>query len=287
MPAVVGGLELGATFALVGLGLVLAYRATDTINFAHGELMLLGAYVVGRWNARGAYAFIWSVAVSLVIVALLGALLFRAILQRTVGLPPFVPIVATLGFASIADGVMNLIFGSQQYTITIPGAPTGSLHLAGATFGSNGVVLATVSYAIAIGVVLLMRFTGVGMRVRQAGQNALLASQGGTNVRRVYLLSWATAAALAALAGITYGSTNVVNPAMEELAFLALPAILLGGLDSMFGAIVGGVLIGLLQSFISTYWNGAYVSVSTYTVLLLVILVRPQGILGTRQVARV
>jgi branched-chain amino acid transport system permease protein len=284
--SVVGGFLLGGTYALIALGLVQAFRSTGTFNFAHGQLMILPAFFVATWMADGAMPFVQALVASLAITALLGMAMFLFVLRRTIGLPHFVGFAATLGVAAILDGYMQMRFGSIQIGITFPGLPSGSVTIFGAGVSQVAIIFALAALAIAIAVVVLMRFTKLGIRIRAAGQDAVLASQGGINVRRVYLGSWALAAVLAACAGIVYGSTNIMDLSAVGLALGAFPAIVLGGLDSVEGAVVGGVVIGLLQSFAASYMGGQYTNVVTYSVLLVVLLVFPSGFFGTKDVTR-
>jgi branched-chain amino acid transport system permease protein len=286
MSAIIGGLVIAGTLSLIALGLVLIYRATDTFNFAHGQFMLLPAFLVGRWQTDTAMPFVVIFLLAIAITAAMGAALYKAVLQRTVGLPPFMPIIATLGFASMADGVLGIIFGSSTYTITIPGMPTGVVEIFSVRVRSQTVALTLLSFALAGIVAAYMQYTESGARIRAAGQNAILASQGGINVSRTYLGSWIGASVLAALAGITYGSTNIVAPTIVGLALLTFPAILLGGADSIFGALVGSIVVGLVQGFTAAYWGGNLVNVTTYLLLLVVLLWRPQGLFGTSIVSK-
>lgn len=285
--SVIGGLSLGGTYALISLGIVLAYRATATFNFAHGELMLLPAYMVGAWQSHHTAMFGVSLAAALAVVATVGIAFYLLVLQRTTGLHQFMGIVATLGLAAVMDGVMQLIFGSPEYTIHISFLPHGVVTLDGARFSATTLTLMGFSLFLAIAIALGVRYTNVGRRLRAAGQDPLLASQSGVNVRRFYTWSWAAAAVLAGVAGIVYGSTNVVDFSLTNVALLAFPAILIGGLDSIEGAVVGGLAIGLFQGFVATYLSSQYLDVLTYTLLLAVMLLFPGGLFGTKQVARV
>ena len=285
--AVVGGLTLGAVYALVALGVVLIFRATDTFNFAHGHFMLLGAFLVGKWQLDSKAPFALVLVASLLIVGAVGALLYWLILRRTVGRPHFIPVIATLGFAAVADGAMSRIFGSRQYALRMPGLPSGNTTVLGASFSTASLVITAFAIVLATAVVLAFRYTTIGIKVRAAGQDPLLASQRGINVHWVYVGSWAFSCILAAVAGIAYGSINVANPGMIELAMLAFPAALLGGLDSIPGSLVGGLSIGVVQGFVASYVGGEYVNVTTYLLLLVVMLIRPQGLFGTQKVSRV
>lgn len=285
--SIIGGLSLGAIYALITLGLVLGFRATDTLNFSHGQFMLLAAYLTGKWQASTTLPFPVVAIAALVVVGLVGALLYRVVLQRMVGLPHFMPVIATLGFAAVADGVMGIIFGAQEFVITVPGLPEGHFVIFGARFALSTLVMTVFGFGLALAVAAGLHFTDMGRRVRAAGQDPLLASQGGIKVHAIYLGSWFVAAALAGVAGIVHASSTVVTPGMVELALLAFPAMLLGGLDSIGGAIVGGAIVGLLQGFVAAFLGGEYVNVVTYVSLLLVMVFLPEGIYGTKKVSRV
>lgn len=285
--SVIGGLSLGAIYALITLGLVLGFRATDTLNFSHGQFMLLAAYLAGKWQATTTLPFPVVALAALVVVAVVGAVLYRVVLQRMVGLPHFMPVIATLGFAAIADGIMGILFGAEQFVLNVPFLPGGHVTLFGARFGLDGLVLTVFGFGLALAVAAGLHFTDLGRRVRAAGQDPLLASQGGIKVHSIYLGSWAVSAALAGVAGIVHSSSTVVTPGMVELALLAFPAMLLGGLDSIGGAIVGGALVGLLQGFVAAYLGGEYVNVVTYVSLLFIMLFLPEGFFGTKKVSRV
>lgn len=282
----VSGLSLGAIFALISLGLVLVFRATHVFNFAHGQFMVLGAFIAAKWQADETGSYGVGLAVAVVVVGLIATAFYALILQRMVGRPLFLAVVATLGFAAVLDGVMNLVYGRSGYTLEIPAIPTGVSTIFGARLSQETLVLTALSFALALTVAGVLRYTELGTRVRAAGQDPILASQRGIRVRWIYFGSWFLAGALAAIAGISYGSTNVVGTPLIELALLAFPALLLGGLDSIEGAIVGGIAVGLLQSVVAVYWDSSAVNVVTYAGLLVVLLLRPSGLFGTVQVSR-
>jgi branched-chain amino acid transport system permease protein len=283
--AVVAGVTLGGTFALVGLGLVLAFRATGTFNFAHGELMLLPAFIVGYLTGNGTPVG-WALAIALVVSAVVGGLFYGLVLRRTTGQPPIMGIIATFGLAFVLDGIMGIYFPGTQYAVNLPGIPTGSVEIFGAHASTESLTFAAITFGLAVIVVGVLRYTNVGIRVRAAGQDAMLASQSGISVRWVHTISWVVAALLAAVAGISYASVTTANTALISLGLAAIPAIILGGMDSIEGAVVGGVLLGIVQAFAQTYLGGQYVDVITYGILLVVLLLRPQGLFGTKSVVR-
>jgi branched-chain amino acid transport system permease protein len=285
--SLVGGMSLGGIYSLVALGIVLAYRATGTFNFAHGQFMLFPAFLVGAWQGSHTAPLWVAILVGLLAVSALGALFYLLVLQRTTGLAHFMGVIATLGLAAVMDGALLLMFENGQYQLTFPGLPTGATTILGARIASNSLVLTAFTLALSGGVAAALRFTSLGRQIRAAGQDPVLASQGGINVRMLHLGSWAIAGLLAGVAGIAYGTNHLVDPSLVHLALAAFPAILIGGLDSIPGSILGGLAVGIFQGFIATYYSPALLDVTTYSLLLLVMLVLPQGLLGTRHVTRV
>jgi branched-chain amino acid transport system permease protein len=285
--AVFSGVALGGTYALVALGIIIIFRATDTFNFAHGQFMLIAAYLVGRWQTSWGAPDVLIVLLALLIVAVIGWLTFRLLLRRVVGMPPFTSIIATLGFASVADGVLSMIFGTENYAISFSWLPQGVVTILGARIGAEVLTVALISLGLSAITAVVVAKTKMGARLRAAGQDVLLASQSGINVNRVYAGAWAMGCALAGFAGIAYGTTNFVSADIVSLGLVAFPAILLGGLDSIGGAIVGGILCGLVQSFTASYAGGQWTDVTMYSLLLLVILLKPSGLFGTKTIVRV
>jgi branched-chain amino acid transport system permease protein len=283
VPSLFGGLLLGGVFALVSLGLVLAFRATETFNFAHGELMVLPAFLVARWSN---YPLGVAIVLALAVVAAVGVVFYRLILKRLTGRTPFMAVIATLGLAAIMDGCFGLMFPKDQYTVKLDFLPRGTTDIFGTQIRTSSLWVMVFTLVVAATVASLMRFTALGTRIRAAGQDAVLASLGGIQVRRIHMGSWAVAAILAGIAGIAYANATVASTSIESVAFAAFPAIILGGLDSIEGAVVGGLLVGLFQSFTAYYLGGDKVDVLTYVILLGVLLLYPQGLFGTKRVVR-
>jgi branched-chain amino acid transport system permease protein len=285
--SLIGGASLGGTFALIGLGLVLAFRATRTFNFAHGELMVLPAFIVAFFQMHKTLSFEASAVIGLVVAAAVAVALYQIVLQRTNGLPVFMGLIATLGVAAILDGLLTLIFGPISYSITVPWLGNDVVTLAGARLSATSLKLTALTLVLAGLVIVVFRYTRLGTQIRAAGQDAILASQGGINVHRVYMGSWAMAGLLAGIAGISYGVSSVINLNVTELGLAAIPVIMLGGMDSVEGAVVAGLLVGILQGFTYTYLGGEYRDLLTYSLLLFVLLFRAEGMFGTREVTRV
>jgi branched-chain amino acid transport system permease protein len=284
--SLISGLSLGGTYALISLGLVLAFRATATLNFAHGELMVFPAFIVGKWELSHPGQFWIPAVVGLLVSAAICVVFYVVVLQRLTGKPLFLALIATFGLAGMLDGILTLLYGESQYSIAMSFLPPGFVSVGGVKVTSASLILTGFAIALALAVIAVIRFTPLGLRVRAAGQDAVLASQGGIAIRRIYIGSWAAAGVLAGVAGIIYGATNNVGSSITTVALSAFPAILLGGLDSIEGALVGSLIVGLGQGFVTTYLGGQYLTVITYVFLLVILLVRPQGLFGTRAVVR-
>jgi branched-chain amino acid transport system permease protein len=280
--SVIGGLSLGGVYALIALGLVLAFRATATFNFAHGEFMLFPAFIVASWHVGHGRPFGVALVAGLAVSAAIVVFFYAVVLRRAVGLPHFMGAIATFGLAAMLDGIMEIIFGPQDYVLSVPGLSSGATRVLGVRVSIASLVILGFALVLSALIVVLLRYTHLGMLLQAAGQDPVLAAQGGIRVNRMYMASWALAAILAGVAGVAYGSVNVVNFSMTGTALAAFPAIVLGGLDSIEGAVIGGLVIGVLQGFISTYFGGQYINVATYGLLLIVLMILPQGLLGTR-----
>lgn len=290
----VQGLALGAVYALVALGFVVIYKATGVINFAHGELMLLGAYLVFALRAEAGLPFAIALPLAMGLMAAVGWGVERALLRRMVGRPVFSAVMITIGLAIVLRQAVAARFGYDERII---GDPWGAATLSLAGVQLNVVSVATVTAA---GILVVMFFAffrgtraGVAMRAAAFDQEAALAV--GIPVRRVAAWSWMIAAATATVAGVFLAAfPSNLSPALGFAAFRAFPAAILGGLDSPGGAIVGGLVIGVVEVLVQGYqpllapWLGVNVHVVTAYVLMIgVLLVRPYGLFGTPEVERV
>ncbi|ODU04525.1 MAG: hypothetical protein ABS81_09650 [Pseudonocardia sp. SCN 72-86] len=284
--SVTSGLSLGGIFMLISLGIVLAYRATGTFNFAQGQLVTFASFMVAGWAAKMGVGV--ALIAALLFPALVAAAFYYIVLRRlTGGASHFTAVIATLGLGSILEGVLVLLFGGSLYDFDLPGMPEGTVSVLGVNVDVRNLLICAAGVVVAVAVAVALRFSRFGRSLLASGQNPLLASQGGINIGIVQFTAWGFAGLLAGFGGVAYASTHAVDPSMLTLAFAAFPAILIGGMDSMIGAAVGSILIGLFQGFVITYSGAQYVDLVTYGLLLVVLLVRPQGLFGTKRVIRV
>lgn len=289
----IAGIALGALYALVALGFTIIYRASRVINFAHGELLALGAFFTSDFVFSHGLPF-WLAFLLAAAITAAAALMFQVVVLRfALGQPDFTIVMLTLGLAAILQAVIPAAFGPSQRS---NGDPWGS-----ATVNIGGVSITQVSLwsigaamAVLLGFFLFNRFSKYGLAMRAAAVDAEAALAVGIPLRRVYGTAWTLAGLLACVGGVFLGGfPNSIDPTIGNFALLAFPAIILGGIDSELGAIVGGFVIGVVQVLVGGYqeqyasWLGHnFNDVAPYIVMILVLLVRPYGLFGSRPAER-
>jgi branched-chain amino acid transport system permease protein len=285
------GFALGCIYALVALGFTVVYRASKVINFAQGSMLLVGAYLVSVLATGLGLPFVLAVVAAIALLAAGGAIFQMTVLRRMLGQPVFVLVMVTIGLSIVIDSAIPAIFGGNA---RILGDPWGAsaVDVGGVTL--NWVRIWTV---LCTGLILALYFVfdrfsryGLAMRATAADEEAALAV--GVPVSRVYAMTWAIAGGVAAVGGLFLaGFPSSVNPSLGDVALRAFPAIILGGLDSPPGAVVGGITIGIVEVLASGYapsWLGTnFSAVAPYVVMILVLLCRPYGLFGARPVERV
>jgi branched-chain amino acid transport system permease protein len=284
---IASGLTTGCIYALIGVGFVVVFRATGVVSFAQGAFMVLGSLLFGTISNHGG-----GLAVGLVVVcavlAVVGALIYRLVFARLVGAEAFVLSVATVGLGTLVAAVVLLIWGPTTILITPQFSADSRYHIVGALALTPRDVFTLVLTIVIFALILVgLHRTPIGLRMRAVAGNARLAAHVGVDVVRTSTAAWAIGGLTAGLAGVVYLLGTQPDPgSVYSLGLAAFPAILLGGLDSVAGSLVGGLLIGLLQATVGVYIGGEWQDVVSYGVLLAVLLLRPQGIFGSPEVAR-
>ena len=287
------GVATGSRLALVALGFVIIYRATGVINFAQGGLLALGAYLTYAF-VRAGIPFALCVLLAMLSCAAVGASTERIVLRRMVGQPVFAVIMITIGLLFFLRVVTSTIWGPDSLNLDDPwGIKTvkaGGVVLGVADLWTIGLAAAALAAFF-----VFFRYSKLGLAMRATALDQEVALAQGISVRRVFAVSWAISAALATLAGVTLASgAAALSPGIGDIALIAFPAMIVGGLDSPLGAVVGGLVIGVVQALTAGYqdnvipWAGSnFQAVMPYVVMILILLVRPFGLFGTREVSRV
>lgn len=284
----VGTFTLGFVYGLVGLGFVAVFRSTGVMSFAQGSFMLIGALVFYSVTTKTWHLGpVTGLLVTLVVLALIGAGTYQLVLGRILGVEPVIVSVATLGLAIVLQMVAFMIWSPDivQYRSML----SFDGHELFANLRLNQVQIYTIAVgtAITVGLILVLGRSRAGLRMKAVAESPELAAYQGLDVRRLSMAAWGIGAAAAGAAGVIFGLGTQVEPgALPAIGLLAFPAILLGGLDSIGGAVIGGFLVAAIQSTTQVWIGSAWQDVVCYSVLLVVMFVRPQGLFGTPTVAR-
>jgi branched-chain amino acid transport system permease protein len=284
------GLGTGAIYALLALGFVIIYKATGVVSFAQPAFMLAGAVLVTY--LVGPVGFWTAVPIAAVLTALLALGVERAAVRPMVGRPTFAVAIITLGVDVAVRVVVNGFIGLDVRNVADPWG-LDTVAIVGIHMQQRHLAAIITTAALVAALFAFFRFTRTGLAMRAAAYDQETALAQGVSVGAVFALSWGLAGGLAAVAGTFAAAGAGVDVSLWLIALTALPVIILGGLDSLPGAVIGGLAVGVLQELTATYqnsapWLGGNVSVITpYVLMLLVLLVRPYGLFGTREVERV
>ena len=287
----VRGLGFGSLYAMLAISFVIIYKSSRVISFAQPALMLAGATLVSY--LAGPVGFYLAVPLAALGIAALGLGLERATIRPMIGRPVFVIAIITLGLDIAIRVVVNVFIGRDVRQV---GDPWGlsTVDVLGLTVQQRYIAMIVVLIAVSAALYAFFRYSRWGLAMRAASLDQETSLVQGVSVGAVMAMSWAMAGALAAVAGAFVGTGGGIDQATWVIALKALPAIIIGGLDSIEGAVAGGLLVGVVESFVAAYqaeyapWLGQnFALVSPYVLLLVVLLVRPYGLFGTREVERV
>lgn len=308
---VINGVLNGGTIALIALGIVLIYKASEVFNFSQGQMVMVGAYLVW-WFAGGAGdgstpldLELWAaILCAMVVAVLVGYLIERVTLRPMTGQPLLAIILMTLGLAEIMQGLTTVIFGvtpkgnfpapfSPSDVTNIPVAPLNGVSLVfldRLQLGHARLATFVVALVAALIFMLFFNYTKTGLSMRATSENHELAQSVGIKVSRVFGLSWAIAGVIATMGGVLLATLTGVSLSLSTVALAAFPAILLGGLESFGGAILGGLLVGLTVALVQAssiveVRNSA--EIAPYVLLLVVLLLRPEGLFGQKRIERI
>jgi branched-chain amino acid transport system permease protein len=288
MQLLVGGFSIGFLYGLSAMGFVMIFKSSSVLNFAHGELIAIGAYFFLVFAAWAKLPIVYAFIFTLLACFLLGIMIERIFLRPLIGENLIFVIMLTVGLASMFKGLVLLIWGGNLYTYPdfLPkamGIDWGVVHI-------PPVYVATLTIGIIFLIIfgLFFKFSSQGIYMRSVADSQRAALSLGVNVRRVFALSWAIAALVAGMSGVVLGIINGVNVHnLSAIGLKVFPVIILGGLDSIGGAIVGGLIIGLLETFTGGYISPSLRDVIPYIILVIILLIKPYGLFGLEEIERV
>ncbi len=285
MQLIVNIVVLAAIYALIACGYVLIYRVSRVLNLAHGELMMLGAYLLLTTASTFSSNAFAAIAAAIVLSLLVGVLIYVFLMRKMAGEMVLAAVLTTVALGILLRGLMILIWSAQQqYPGQALALPNPALVLPGggriSLFAAAIVAAAVLSYG---GLFLFLRFGRWGVRMRAAGQNPLLAAQRGINLHAVYALAWGLSTLTGSLAGMLIALDSGLTSSMAVIGLKAFPAALVGGLDSLLGALLGALIVGAAEVLSIQYIDPLLSDVVPFLVLIAALIVRPWGLLGTRE----
>jgi branched-chain amino acid transport system permease protein len=287
---IVTGLAWGSVYACIALGFVLIFKATDIFNFAQPELMMFGAYVAFTLITMLKLPFVIGFLVTLVLMGLIAAILEMMVVRPMVGEPVLAVIMVTLGLANVLRGLTGLIWGYEELQFPSP-FPEDPIMLFGAAVNQAEIYTVVATVILLIIFFFFFKYSGAGISMRATAEDTRTAFLMGINVKRVFTASWAIASLVATIAGVFLASFTFLEPIMGHVGLKALPAIILGGLDSVHGAIIGGLIIGVTENlagfYLEDYLGSGINEITAYVIVLIVMMIRPYGLFGTKEIERV
>jgi len=291
LSAVAAGLGQGSIYTLLALGFVIIYKSMGVISFAQPALMMAGAILVSYWSPK--LGFWPAVILGGLAIAVVALVIERLAIRPMVGKAVFVIAIITIGVDIIVRVVAGAFVGTDPRSIGDPWG-LGRWHIGGVAIQHRHAAAFIAAAVIVTLVAAFFRYTSIGLAMRAAALDQEAAMTQGVSVGVVFAVSWAMAGFLAAVAGVFAAAGNSLDQNLWIVGLAALPVIILGGLDSLLGAVVGGLVIGVVEALVRNYHSDIFPGIATntgplapYVVMLLVLLVRPYGLFGTKEVERV
>jgi branched-chain amino acid transport system permease protein len=283
---VTAGLMNGAVYGLVAIGFVLIYKSSSVLNFSQGYMLLLGAYFF--WSFRGMLKLdlLFSLLLTLPSTFLMGILIERLTLRPLIGQPLLSMITVTIFLSLVLEGLVSLFWGTyplQQVAVF----PKGSLKLGKTILTTESLFAFGLALVVMMALIFFFRYTRLGLSMRGVAEGHQIMQSMGISVKKIFTVCWGIAGVTATLGGILLGGTLGFQLGLSHIGLLAIPAAFIGGLESPEGAVIGGILIGLVESIISGYLGKAAGVPATYIILIVVMLFRPYGFFGLERIERV
>jgi branched-chain amino acid transport system permease protein len=287
---IVSGLSIGLMYSLIALGFVLVYKATDAINFAQGEFVMLAGFVAAGVAAVAGMPILGAIIAAVVVMVLFSFALERIVLRPLLGRPIVAVIMATIGLGAILRGLPPLTVGGQTQSLSLP--------IGDEPFVIGPAVLPPIQV---VGVIVSLVFLGaftwfflksrMGVAMRAVADNQQVAMAMGINVQRYFALAWAMAGIVSALGGVIWGSMLGVDTHLALVGLKVFPVVILGGLDSIVGAVIGGLIVGVVESiaagYLDPYVGGGTKDFAPYVLMIAMLMFKPYGLFGQRRIERV
>lgn len=287
---IINGLVVGSIYSLVALGFVIIYKATKVVNFAQGELVLVGAYICFSLTVQFQLPFLVSFLLTLGFSVVLGLAIERMVLRPMIGEPIISVIMVTVGLSTVLKALVQLFWGTQihvypqvlpQKAVFIAGLPVAPVYIA-------AFVLAMLLFSV---FTLFFKYSRMGIAMRATAFDQQAAASMGIGIKNIFALSWCIAAVVSSIGGVILGNINGINTQLGHLGLKVFPAVILGGLDSLLGAALGGLVIGVLENVCDGVAKQffdlhGFREVAAFVFLVIILMIKPHGLFGTEEIER-
>jgi len=283
------GLAVGAVYAILALGFVLVYKATGIFNLAQGSLMAIGAYICYVYSVMIGLPFWIAVVLTLISGFLLGLIIEFLFLRRMIGQSLLSILMVTIGIYLLVRGVILMVFG--VYNVSFPSyLPSEPINILGASLQPIFILAFFAAAILFTAFILFFKYTSIGVAMRATQDNQEVAQSVGISVKRVFGISWAIASMTAAVGGVIVGTILSVGYSLDDYGLKVMPAIILGGLESVPGALLGGIVIGICEHFGGAYLGSTFIGIEEvipFIILLILLLIMPYGVFGLKRIERI
>ena len=277
LQVLITGLGQGCMYGLIALGFVLIYKATEIVNFAQGELLMMGAFFAATYVMIPGLPFWLAFILTIVSMAVFGYLLDMLVVRSMIGEPQFSVIILTISIGFILRSVAGAIWGNDILSLTTP--YSGKMaDLGGLVIGQEYLVVIAGTVVLSLALYFFFRFSSLGVAMQAASQNQLAACYMGIPVKRIFSLIWAISALVAAVAGTLIAPISLISPQMGFIGIKAFAAAVIGGFGSLPGALIGGLIIGCSEQLAGTYLPMGFQEISAYLIMFLTLTIRPRGL---------
>ena len=281
---IVGGIANGCIYGLVALGFVLIYKATESVNFAQGDMMMIGAFLTLQMvNAEyWAMPFLLGVLFATLLMTVFSYGLEAVVIRKLFGQPQFAVVILTIALGFVLRFIAGFIWGHEPLNLETPFAGQ-NVNFLGIALSMDQVVTIVVTVLLTGGLFLFFQKTKLGVAMQASSQNQLAAYYMGIPVKRVHGLIWALSGGIATVAGVLFAARGAIDPSLGLLGIKAFAAAVIGGFGSLPGALAGGLIIGIIEPIAGRYFPTGYSQIAPYAIMLLVLILRPNGLFSQIQ----
>lgn len=287
VPFLLSGISVGAIYAIVALGFVLVFKSTSVLNFAHGSFLMLATYLSVTLLVRLDLPLLVGLVIVALLMALLGIAIHYSVMQWMIGKPFFSVVLVTVGMEIVIRAVLLITYGPLEFG-RITKMPAGGVRVLGVVVPWVNVIILATAVVVVVVFLTFFRRSRTGLHMRAVAENLEAAAAMGITPNRVYATAWGIGLLMAGVGGVLYGHYAAsIDLGLSVVGLRAFPAAILGGLDSVQGAVVGGLAVGVVETFGAGYLGAEFRDVIAFGIMFLVLLWRPSGLFGTRELIRV